>query len=555
MKRVSGPTLVLTAVATVLALVVGVPAASTTPTAQSAAAKQHRPDMVLILMDDFSLELLETMPEAKRLARAGASFENAFVIDSLCCPSRASIFTGQTPHQTGVLTNTPNDLDNPIGGYEAFAQYGNAERSFNVALENSGYTTGFVGKFLNRYEPKRVDGELRPPPEVPGWTEPMMIMGGGYNGWGYQSVYRDADGELRLRSHPKPPLSAPVEERDRHYATNVAADLAVGFIEEHRDDQAPYFLEVATYGPHSQLNAAYPNSPQFPSAFADRAPAGDPTGGNCGRKACGDLTLDDLVGYADPREDNAPTYLHDDGTTSPAPPWRTNQVSLTDTQALTRYRDRARMVQSIDRLISRVRTAAGDDAYIVLTADNGFHLGQHQLNGGKGTPYDSDSRVPLIVVGPDVVPGQRRQFVNNIDLAPTFEDLAGLRSPHYRAGQSFADSLSRVRARGARYAFFEHTYARSQPGEVDLDQGSGGTIDIIPSFIAVRSERGLLARFDLDLSWTGTDYAYELYRYDVPWEDRNVFAEDHDERWVRDLTRRIERWDGCLPAQCRAATS
>ncbi len=555
MKRVSGPTLVLTAVATVLALVVGVPAASTTPTAQSAAAKQHRPDMVLILMDDFSLELLETMPEAQRLAREGASFENAFVIDSLCCPSRASIFTGQAPHQTGVLTNTPNDPDNPIGGYEAFAQYGNAERSFNVALEDSGYTTGFVGKFLNRYEPLNVDGELQPPPEVPGWTEPMMIMGGGYNGWGYRSVYRDADGELQLRSHPKPPLSAPVEERDQHYATNVASDLAVGFIEEHRDDQDPYFLEVATYGPHSQLNAAYPNSPQFPSAFADRAPAGDPTGGNCGRKACGDLTLDDLVGYGDPREDNAPTYLNEDGTTSPAEPWRTNEVSLTDAQALTRYRDRARMVQSIDRLISRVRAAAGDDAYIVLTADNGFHLGQHQLNGGKGTPYDSDSRVPLIVVGPDVVQGQRRQFVNNIDLAPTFEDLAGLRSPHYRAGQSFADSLSRVRARGARYAFFEHTYAKSQPGEVDLDQGSGGTIDIIPSFIAVRSERGLLARFDLDLSWTGTDYAYELYRYDVPWEDRNVFAEDHDKRWVRDLVRRIDRWDGCSPAQCRAATS
>ena len=112
-----------------------------------------------------------------------------------------------------------------------------------------------------------------------------------------------------------------------------------------------------------------------------------------------------------------------------------------------------------------------------------------------------------------------------------------------------------MRARGARYAFFEHTYAKSQPGEVDLDQGSGGTIDIIPSFIAVRSERGLLARFDLDLSWTGTDYAYELYRYDVPWEDRNVFAEDHEKRWVRDLIRRIERWDGCSPAQCRAATS
>jgi hypothetical protein len=263
--------------------------------------------------------------------------------------------------------------------------------------------------------------------------------------------------------------------------------------------------------------------------------------------------LDDLVGYGDPREDNAPTYLRPDGTTAPAPAWRTNPISLTDAQALNRYRDRARMVQSIDRLITRVRAAAGDDAYIFLTADNGFHLGQHQLNGGKGTPYDSDSRVPLIVVGPGVVPGRRSHFVNNIDLAPTFEELAGLRSPRFRSGRSFADSLTFPRAPGARFALFEHTYAKSQPGEVDTDEGSGGTIDIIPSFIAVRGERGLLVRFDLDLSWQGTDYAYELYTYDVPWEDRNVFAEHHQEEWVVDLVRRIELYDGCAPARCRAA--
>ena len=156
MKRLSGLALVLTlAVVTALALDVGTPAASTISAPKAAAGTQQRPDLVFILMDDFSLELLETMPEAQRLEREGASFENAFVIDSLCCPSRASILTGQTPHQTGVLTNTPNDPDHPIGGFEAFAQYGNAERSFNVALEKSGYTTGFVGKFLNRYEPKR----------------------------------------------------------------------------------------------------------------------------------------------------------------------------------------------------------------------------------------------------------------------------------------------------------------------------------------------------------------------------------------------------------------
>jgi hypothetical protein len=140
-----------------------------------------------------------------------------------------------------------------------------------------------------------------------------------------------------------------------------------------------------------------------------------------------------------------------------------------------------------------------------------------------------------------------------MDLAPTFETLAGLRPPEYRSGSSFAESLSRPASRGSRYAFVEHTYAPSQPGEVDGDTSSGGDLDSIPSYVAVRGARGLLVRVDLDNSWRGTDHAWELYRYDVPWEDRNVFATDHAKPWARDLMRRLKLWDGCRPAQCRAA--
>jgi arylsulfatase A-like enzyme len=516
-------------------------------------APPARPDIVLILMDDFSMELLDTMPQAQRMIEEGATYDNAFVVDSLCCPSRASILTGRTPHQTGVLTNTPNDGEQPIGGYEAFVAHGNEKRQFSVTLQDSGYHTGFVGKFLNRYGAEVVGGSLRPPPKVPGWTDWQALLGSAYSGWGFQSTFLDEDGHVRLREHRAPPRSAPRARRDRAYAGHVTARKAVAFLEERRHDDAPYFLEVATYAPHGQIEKAYPDSPQFPSAFRDRAPEGDPTGGNCGTRPCGELGLDDLVGYDDPREDNAPTYLLPGGRTAPAPPWRTNQLALSDEEALTYYRDRARMVQSVDRMIEQVRAAAGPDAYVFLTADNGFHLGQHQLNGGKGTPYDSDSRVPLVVVGPGVVPGTRHQFVNNIDLAPTFEELAGVRTPRYRSGRSFAASLTRPDAPGARYAFFEHTYAMTQPGEVDADRGSGGTIDLIPSYLAIRGEEGLLVRFDLDPSWTGTDHAYELYRYDRPWEDTNVFAEDHDEPYARDLMRRLRRLEDCAPARCRAA--
>ncbi|HEY3016520.1 MAG TPA: sulfatase-like hydrolase/transferase [Nocardioides sp.] len=522
------------------------------PVAARSVAAGARPNIVLILMDDFSTELLATMPNAQKMRREGAAYRNAFVVDSLCCPSRAALFTGQTPHQTHVLTNTVNDPLHPVGGYRAFAAYGNLKRSFNVALRQHGYTTGFIGKYLNQYEARNVDGQLIPPPRPPGWSDFRAILGGGYAEWGFRSTYVNADGALGLKLESKPPSYASVLDRDRHYATNVMADRAVGFVDRHSDDDRPYFLEISTYGPHASLGSAYSGDPAFPPAFADR-PGTVYEHGNCGLLRCGQLGVDDLPGYDDPRADNAPTYLRRDGSTRPAPAWRTNPISLTKADAVRNLRNRARMVQSVDRLIRRVRAAVGPNTYVFLTSDNGFHLGQHQLNGGKGAPYDSDTRVPLLVVGPGVAPGPRAQFVSNIDLAPTFEGLVGQTSPSYRAGRSFVSSLHRPSAPGARYAFFEHTWSQSRPGEVDGDKRTGGTMDVIPSYVAVRGARGLLVRVDLDNSWSGHRYAWELYRYDVPWEDRNVFAGDHRKPWARDLMRRLRLFDHCTPDECREA--
>ncbi len=523
--------------------------------AKPAATKDARPNIVLVLMDDFSLELLATMREARRMQAAGATYRNTHVVDSLCCPSRASLLTGRPPHQTGVLTNTADGSEHPIGGYRAFTRYGNAKKAFNFSLHQSGYTTGFVGKYLNGYKKHtNYQGKHLAPAKVPGWSEFEAILGGGYHAWGFWRTWLDSTGQVRLRHHVKPPRTASAAERDRGYATNVTSDRAAQFLRKHRDDTSPYFLEVATYGPHAQMSKAYPDNPSFPSAFADRAPKGDPEGGNCGTRSCGALTLRDLKGYGDPREDNAPTYLRRNGATRPAPAWNTNPIVLSDDVARKDYRDRARMVQSIDRMLGRLRAEAGPNTYFFLTSDNGFHLGQLQLNGGKGTPYDADTHVPLVVTGPGVKQGARHQFVSSLDLASTFESLAGLRAPGYRSGTSFAQTFGQPRAAGGRFVFFEHTYARSRAGEVDDDSIVGGDIESIPSYIAVRGKRGLLVRIDLDNTWRGTNHAWELYRYDVPWEDRNVFAQDHDKPWARELMRRLGMWEDCTPAQCRAAT-
>lgn len=516
------------------------------------------PNIVLVLMDDFSLDLLQTMRSAERMRREGASYDAAFVVDSLCCVSRSSLMTGQYPHQTGVLTNTANTPNRvgPIGGWEAFSAYGNPERSVAVQLQEHGYTTGFVGKFLNQYEP---NGSI--PPTVPGWTEFDALFGGAYDGWGYARSELE-NGHLRLIQEDVPPAWANTQEKDAAYAGTVTADLALDFVRRHRDDQHPWFLEVAPYGPHSRVNGdlPWPDEPLFPPAFRDRLGVESPEG-NCGRVRCTDLDVDDLLGHGDDQSDNVP--VREDG--SPAPSWKPEQTQLTTDDAVIDLRNRARMVQSIDRMVEQildqVSSGPDGDTYVVLTSDNGFHLGQHDLERGKGAPYDTDAHVPLLVVGPDVAPGVRHQVVNNLDLAPTFEELAGLDPAPWRGGTSFAPSLSDAEAKGGRFVFFEHTFAPSLGADPDKVY-SGGTLDIIPSYVAVRSRHALLVRLDLDPDWEGTDHVWEFYDYrDAPYERTNTFADPAKQPQVRRLKRRLESFVACqqtgddaVPQHCRALT-
>ena len=180
---------------------------------------------------------------------------------------------------------------------------------------------------------------------------------------------------------------------------------------------------------------------------------------------------------------------------------------------------------------------------MVLTSDNGFHLGQHGLGRGKGTPYDSDVHVPLLVTGPGVVPGSRTEVVSNIDLASTFEDLAGTASPALPVRH-----VDRADVRGPGRWTGAATRSSSTPGRrrsgFDPDRPySGGTLDVIPSYTAVRSKDGLLVRLDLDPDWEATDIAWEFYSYaEAPYERTNRFADPAYADQVAALRQRLERF-------------
>jgi N-acetylglucosamine-6-sulfatase len=85
----------------------------------STARPGPRPNFVFVLTDDLSWNLVSHMPHVRTLQQAGATMSDYYVVDSLCCPSRSAIFTGEYPHDDGVFTNADAD-----GGYNAFNQHG-----------------------------------------------------------------------------------------------------------------------------------------------------------------------------------------------------------------------------------------------------------------------------------------------------------------------------------------------------------------------------------------------------------------------------------------------
>jgi hypothetical protein len=105
-----------------------------------------RPNIVFVLTDDLSVNLVQFMPHVLAMERAGLTFEDYFVSDSLCCPSRASIFTADFPHDTGVFSNF-----GPGGGFRAFYRHGNERHTFPLGMQRAGYATALMGKFLNGY--------------------------------------------------------------------------------------------------------------------------------------------------------------------------------------------------------------------------------------------------------------------------------------------------------------------------------------------------------------------------------------------------------------------
>jgi N-acetylglucosamine-6-sulfatase len=343
-----------------------------------------RPNIVLIVTDDQRWDTLWAMPHVRSLlAASGVTFTNAFVTTSLCCPSRASIFTGQYSRHTGVWSDAP-----PLGGAPAFRD-GSTVATW---LHASGYTTALVGKYLNDY------AMLGPRYIPPGWDE-WDAIALNEAALHYYDFPLNQNGHLVFYGH------AP-----KDYSTSVLAEHSVRFVQE---ATAPFFLYLAPIAPHLPAIPA----PQDVGRFANQPL---PASASFNETDVTDKPWSGRVPPIGPAERSA-LIQH----------WDLMLASL----------------QSVDRAVASIVAAVAsrgelDRTVFIFTSDNGLLLGEHRLSG-KIWPYEESIRVPLVVRAPDVVgPGRSDpRIALNIDLASTIAGYAGARPGLHQDGRSLVPLL------------------------------------------------------------------------------------------------------------------
>ena len=204
-------------------------------TSRSGERADGPPNIVFILLDDLDATTSpywDAMPETRELiAGRGTTFTNSFANNPVCCPARASVLTGKYSHNNQVWDATGDD-----GGYATFRATGSERDTVATRLDDHGYTTGFVGKYLNGYEET-------PEAVPPGWDEWFGLAGSFLDGHGYSANH---NGTMEQYG-----------DADDDYQTDVLSRQASRFVDgTESDDDQPFFLFLSPSAPHDSIDAA-----------------------------------------------------------------------------------------------------------------------------------------------------------------------------------------------------------------------------------------------------------------------------------------------------------
>jgi arylsulfatase A-like enzyme len=430
--------------------------------ARSSAA---RPNLLFIVTDDQRWDALGVVqreqgrnarfawfqtPHLDRIAAEGARFKNAFVVHSLCSPSRAAFISGQYGHRNGIVDNSTHLPASAINQA--------------VLLRDAGYQTAYIGKFHMAFQKERPGFDY-----VASYTSQGEYFGSTFL----------VNGQSR---------------KSAGWLDDVATDDAIDYIRSHAVGQ-PWMMMLGYKSAHTPRIPPERARARFIGEFVKRAANADatPIYGRGQRAFRGEET---------------------------GKPFETDTDSQGSDEYLLNY---FRCLSAVDDNIGRLLAVLDNlhlatNTVVVFASDNGYFLGEHGGLGDKRSAYDESMRIPLLMRYPALIKAgtQIEGMVLNIDLAPTFLELAGITPPREMQGSSWLPLLKRGHANWRRSFMFEYFFEPNLPAT--------------PAMLAVRTASAKMIVYPDRPDWI------ELFdlRAD-PFETRNLATSSKHAKMLRTM--------------------
>jgi len=409
----------------------------------SCSKKEERPNIVFIMTDDHARQAISAYgsyrnetPNLDRLASEGMLFENAYVTNSICAPSRAVILTGKHSHINGKIDNSSMPFDS-------------TQLTFPKLLQSAGYQTAMIGKWHLRSQPTGFDY----------WK---VLPGQGHY---YNPDFITPEGRERIEG----------------YVTDIITDVALEWIDGREKDK-PFLLMYHHKAPHREWEPAMRHYDEYLSkTFREPETLFDDYSGRGEAARTAEMsilyhmnTAGDTKIHPDvlkelgiePMSDwdfRALTSKLERYTPEQLAAWEEaygpmnrrfeEEYPSMDEKDLMKFKYQRYMqdylgcIASVDENVGRLldyleENKLADNTIVVYTSDQGFYLGEHGWFD-KRFMYEESMSTPLIIRWPGKVkPGSRSgELVQNLDFAETFLDAAGIEIPDEMQGESLVPLL------------------------------------------------------------------------------------------------------------------
>ena len=410
------------------------------------AVGSDRPNILFIMSDDHTaqavgayatlLKPLNPTPNIDKLSDGGMVFDNAFVTNSICTPSRACIMTGQYNHTNGVF-----DLDGRLPP---------ERQTLAIKMREAGYQTAVIGKWHLASEPNFDFYHV-----LPGQGD-------------YMSPTYIIQGEK-----PYPANTVKYEEQ---HESDVVTDVALDWLRDKRDPQKPFFLCYQFKAPHDMFK----NAPRYDTYLEDATIPEPETlwkmpddWGSIATRGHNDELVPHIgtsIGRRNPRRNYTRNWAKDPSLDDEAAKRLAYQTYL---------KKYLRCVKGVDDNVGRVlaylkEAGLHENTLIIYTGDQGFWLGEKDYQD-KRWAYDVSQRMPFIVHYPPAIkPGSRSHaIIENIDFPALMLDYAGVKIPESFQGRSFRSicETGKVPAdwkQAAYYRYWMHMAHHDNPAQMAI---------------------------------------------------------------------------------------